>query len=133
MRGIGDNHGPRLDDEDQIRPMLAVAANCGRCRHWRPPPERDRDDYRAFQNGAIKRRIAEPRGACDRVRLRPTGPTSFSATVERSRCYNFEPKEAPARATRVRGFVTIYENGRIAWQGTEGDEPAQYRQQELDL
>lgn len=98
---LGHNGGPPLDSDP---PRLPDGACCRRCRHWRAPSEREESDYRAYQMGVIRRRVAEPSGACDRVILRPGGLTAF---------------------------VTIYENGRIVWQGREGDEPGAYRQGDL--
>lgn len=52
----------------------------------------------------------------------------------RSRCFNFEAKADPEPDRRSgRGFVTIWQGDKILWQGTEGEEPPQFRQQELDL
>ncbi len=107
-------------------------ASCGRCAHWNPPSERETADYEAFQRGLTKRRVKEPAGSCDRVLLHARGRPAFAGTVARSRCFNFTEKP-PAPVKDGRGFVTIYEGGRVVWQGTEGDEPAEYRQGELDL
>ncbi|MGE4431667.1 MAG: hypothetical protein AB7E05_13085 [Sphingobium sp.] len=42
-------------------------------------------------------------------------------TMGRSRCFNFEAKPAPVHEPRAgQAFVTIYENGRIVWQGRDG-------------
>ncbi|MFD1960525.1 hypothetical protein ACFSHP_18825 [Novosphingobium panipatense] len=45
---------------------------------------------------------------------------------------NFERKPDP-EPERGRGFVTIWQGDKIAWQGREGEEPAEFRQGELDL
>lgn len=134
MRGIGDNGGPCLQDEGRpTLPRLLYDAACCRCRHWNPPSEREKADFRAFQAGVKMRRVKEPAGSCGRVQHRPGGPLSFSATLGRSRCYSFESKDTPSRDPRTRGHVTIWQGDRILWQGTEGDEPAEYRQEELPL
>lgn len=132
MRGIGDNGGPRLDDADRT-PSLPYDAACCRCRHWTPPHERDEADFRAFQAGVKMRRVKEPSGACGHVQHRPGGPLSFSATLARSRCFNFAAKPPSGRDPRTRGHVTIWQGDRVLWQGTEGEEPAEYRQEELPL
>lgn len=127
--GIGHNGGPSLDDTPS-RPEQGAC--CRRCRHWQPPSEREESDYRAYVNGVIRRRIAEPSGACDRVLLRPGGIPSFSSTKDRSWCYNYEARPEPtAEDRRGQALITISENGRIVWQGREGEEPAQYRQTDL--
>ena len=52
----------------------------------------------------------------------------------RSFCYNFERKPDPEPEWgRGRAFVTIWQGDKIAWQGREGEEPAEFRQGELDL
>lgn len=125
---IGHNRPP----EDAPR-RLPRDGCCARCEHWNPPSERDQADYRAFALGISKRRVKEPSGSCDRVLLNPTGRTAFAGTVARTCCFNFEERSTPIDAGPRRGFVTIYEGDRIVWQGTEGDEPAEYRQGEFDL
>lgn len=129
---IGDNGGPPLDDPaPEPRQRLDNAA-CGRCEHWTPPSARDESNYRAWLGG-YGRRVKEPSGSCPRMQHRPGGPTSFAGTMGRNFCFNFEPKiVAPVEGDR-RGFVTIYMNGNVVWQGTAGDEPAEFCQDELDL
>ncbi|MDH2228075.1 MULTISPECIES: hypothetical protein [Hyphomicrobiales] len=114
-------------------PLLPSGASCARCQYWSSPSERETQDYEAFRLGLARRRVKEPSGACDRVLLRWNGSPTFAATVARSRCFNFAERETPLPVVDRRGFVTIYENGRIVWQGTEGDEPANYWQAELDI
>ena len=41
--------------------------------------------------------------------------------------------QAPAAASVGGGFVTIWQSGRIAWQGPEEKTPARYLQETLDL
>lgn len=56
----------------------------------------------------------------------------FSATDGTFGCRNFAaapPKPIP----RGGGFVMIWADGRIAWQGREKDVPACFLQQDLDL
>lgn len=135
-RPIGHNNGPPLDDERPAAaetPRLPYDAACARCAHWTPPSEREESDYRAW-TGGYGRRVKEPSGHCFRVLHRPGGPTAFAGTMGRSRCFNFEAKADPEPDRRSgRGFVTIWQGDKILWQGTEGEEPAQFRQQELDL
>lgn len=57
---------------------------------------------------------------------------AFSATTAEFGCINFEPKPEPPRP-KGGGFVTIYEGGRVVWQGPEEAVPARFNQQELDL
>jgi len=76
--------------------------------------------------------VKRPTGACDRVHLGNRPTPAFSATTAEFGCRNFEaaaPKPSPAGG----GFVTIWENGRIVWQGPEEKMPARYLQQALDL
>lgn len=129
---IGHNGGPPLDDPAPEPPRLPYDAACVRCAHWNPPSAREESDYRAWQGG-YGRRVKEPSGHCFRVMHRPGGPVSFSGTMGRSRCFNYEPKPPPLPDTRGRGFVTIWQGEKILWSGTEGEEPAEFRQGELDL
>lgn len=135
-RHIGHNNGPPLDDERPTAaetPRLPQDAACARCAHWTPPSGREESDYRAWKGG-YGRRVKEPSGHCFRVMHRPDGPTAFAGTMGRNRCFNFEAKADPEpQPGSGRGFVTIWQGDRILWQGTEGEEPAQFRQQELDL
>lgn len=128
--GPGHNGGPPLDDE---RPVLRADWACARCAHWKPPSEREQSDYRMFQIGVTKRRVKEPSGICDRIMHRPGGPTAFGGTMGRSSCFNYEPAPPPPEPQDRRGFVTIWQGDRIVWKGIEGEEPAEFRQQELDL
>lgn len=93
--GVGDNGGPPLDDPAPASPpeppRLAHDAACARCLHWNPPSEREEADYRAWKGG-YGRRVKEPSGHCFRVMHRPGGPVSFSGTMGRSRCFNYEAK-----------------------------------------
>lgn len=125
---IGHNGAP---PEPPAR--LPYGANCARCQHWAAPSERDVRDYEAFQRGVTRRRVKEPSGFCHRILHSPRGTPAAGGCVGRSFCFNFEEDTRPKPEQDRRGFVTIYEGGRIIWQGTEGDEPAEYRQAELDL
>ena len=128
--GIGDNGGPRLDDQAPTPPIHSPrpqGAACSRCLHWIPPTERKESDYRAWQGG-YGRRVKEPSGYCHRILHRPGGHTATGGTMGRSFCYNFEEK--PAREPewgRGRAFVTIWQGDKIVWQGREGEEPAEFR------
>lgn len=117
------NGGPALDDEDRGPP---VPRYCKYCRHWSPPSEREVSDYEAFQRGVSRRRVKRPSGSCDRVLMQAGKPLAFSATVDTSGCLNFSAK--PTEPIRCgRGFVTIYEGGRVVWKGHEEDLPEEYR------
>ncbi len=119
MSRIGHNGGPSLDDGP---PILGADWCCARCRHWNPPSEREESDYRMFVIGVNKRRVKEPSGSCDRVLHRPGGIPAFAGTMGRNRCYHFEAKPKPAYESRYgQAFVTIYQDGRIVWQGREGE------------
>jgi hypothetical protein len=56
----------------------------------------------------------------------------FSATTAEFGCRNFaaSPPKPPSEGG---GFVTIWECGRIVWQGPEKAVPARFLQQDLDL
>lgn len=133
MRGIGDNNGPPLDDGPPDPPRLAADAACCRCAHWTAPSAREESDYYAYKIGIERRPVKEPRGSCLRVQHRPGGPLAFSATVARGSCFSYEPKPVTPTDPPTRGFVTIWRGDKILWQGTEGEEPAEFRQEELDL
>jgi hypothetical protein len=131
---IGHNGGPALDDTPPAPPRLPYDAACVRCIHWTPPSEREESDYRYWAMTGRGRRVKEPSGHCFRVMHRPGGPLSFSGTMGRSSCYNYEAKPPPAYRPSGQGFVTIWGPGdKILWQGREGEEPAEFRQGELDL
>lgn len=83
-------------------PLLPSWASCARCQHWNPPSDQETRDYDLFRLGLARRRVREPRGACDRVMLRWNGPSAFSATVGRSRCFNFTERERPQRRPVIR-------------------------------
>lgn len=128
---LGHNGGPPLDDTSQ-RPTLPAGASCRSCRHWRAPPEAEERNYEAFRLGLSRRRVRRPSGACDRVVLGPGRPPAFSATSAEFVCLNFEQRP-PAPPRSGGGYVTIYEGGRIVWQGPEERLPSRFQQDELDL
>lgn len=133
--GFRHNGGPPLEDGAAAAepPRLPADAACLRCVHWHPPSEREESDYRVWQGG-YGRRVREPSGHCFRVMHQQGGPTAFAGTMGRNRCFNFERKSDPDPAQcRTRGFVTIWQDGKIVWEGTEGEEPAELRQGDLDL
>ncbi|MGI9377722.1 MAG: hypothetical protein ACR2PC_16765 [Tsuneonella suprasediminis] len=57
--------------------------------------------------------------------------TVFSATSAEFGCLNYEAKPLPVRSTGG-GFITIWRNGRIAWQGPEENIPPRFLQGVLD-
>lgn len=115
------NGGPPLED-----PVPAPQGRCRDCRHWEPPPESLERDYEWFRLGLSRRRVKRPTGFCDRVLLGNSDIPAFSGTVGSFSCRNFEP--APPRPQpEGRGFVTIWQGDRIAWQGPEDEIPARFR------
>lgn len=95
------------------------------CRHWNAPSETWESEYRHFEMTGRGRRVKRPTGTCDRVLL--GGKVAFGATHGDFCCGNFAPK--PPAPRQAGGWVTIYENGRIVWQGPEEDQPPE----QLDL
>lgn len=110
---------------------LPAGASCSRCHHWRAPDQRDVSAFDYWQRTGKGRRVKEPSGTCDRIMHSPGKTPAFGGSMGRSACYNFEPDQREKPSHDRRGFVTIYEGNRIVWQGTEGDEPPEYRQGEL--
>ena len=95
----------------------AAAANariCGRPRGARPP------------------RVRRPVGACDRVVLSPGCPPAFSATTAEFGCCNFD-RRPPEPKPVGGGYATIWESGRVVWQGAEEAIPARFLQADFDL
>lgn len=124
---IGHNGGPPLK-----QPACQVRGLCKHCVQWRAPSEWEQRAYESFRLGLSHRRVKRPSGTCDRVLTAPGRPTSFSATTAEFGCLNFEAKPPPPRLVGG-GFVTIYEAGRIVWQGPEEKLPARFRHGEMDL
>ncbi|MEO5326421.1 hypothetical protein PV773_24190 [Mesorhizobium sp. CC13] len=123
----GHNGGPPLEEPaDHRRPQ------CKHCIHWHAPPENEQRAYERFRIGLSCRRVKRPAGTCDRVLLEDRKTRVFSATTAEFGCLNFEAKPPPAR-TVGGGFVTIWRNGRIAWQGSEEKIPPRLLQETLDL
>ena len=120
------NGGPPLDEDRQ------AGGRCRDCRHWRPPPEAESRAYEFFRLGLSRRRMRRPAGACDRVVLSAGRAPAFSATTAEFGCINFDARP-PEPRSRGGGFVTIYEAGRVVWQGPEEAVPARFGQEELDL
>ena len=123
----GHNGGPPLDGPDARQD-----GRCKNCIHWHAPPEREQRDYENFRLGLSRRRVKRPSGTCDRVLLVGRTSTVFSATAAEFGCLNYEAKPRPPRPVGG-GFVTIWRNGRIAWQGPEEKTPSRYLQETLDL
>lgn len=125
--GPGHNGGPPLDEPADHRPGL-----CRHCWRWKAPPEEEQRSYELFRLGLSRRRVRRPSGTCDRGLLGNRTTPVFSATDAGFGCRNFEA--APLLpVARGGGFVTIWENGRVVWQGREEDTPARFLQQDLDL
>ncbi len=122
----GHNGGPPLDE-----PVDRPPGRCKHCIHWDPPPENEQRAYEWFRLGLSRRRVKRPSGTCGRVLLAGRKSTVFSATSAEFGCLNFEAKPLPDRPTGG-GFVTIWRNGRIAWQGAEENIPPRYLRDMLD-
>lgn len=123
----GHSGGPPLDE-----PTPPAGGRCKHCRHWHAPPEGEQRTYEAFWLDLSRRRVKRPTDSCDRALLgSPTTPT-FSATSAEFSCGNFDAKP-PAPPPTGGGFVTVWKNGRIAWEGPEETLPARFLQQNLDL
>lgn len=125
--GLGHNGGPPLDE-----PGSDARGRCRDCRHWRAPPDTEQRAYEWFRLGLSRRRVRRPTGACDRVVLSASRAPAFSATTAEFGCINFEAKPPPPQP-KGGGFVTIYDGGRVVWQGPEEAVPARFNQEELDL
>jgi hypothetical protein len=123
----GHNGGPALDES--AAPRLG---RCKHCRHWKAPSEGERQAYEWFQLGLSRRRVRRPTGACDRVLFGNNPKPSFSATSGEFGCANFEAAPPPA-ILKGGGFVTIWQGGRIVWEGHEEAIPARFLQEDLDL
>lgn len=123
----GHNGGAPLDE-----PVDRRSGQCKHCVHWDAPPENEQRAYEWFRLGLSRRRVKRPSGTCNRVLLAGRKGTVFSATSAEFGCLNFEAKPPPARSTGG-GFVTIWRNGRIAWQGPEEKTPPRFLQEMLDL
>lgn len=111
-------------------PMPSDAA-CSRCHHWKAPDPRDVSAFDFWQATGRGRRVKEPSGTCDRILHSRGKAPAFGGTMGRNACFNYEADRRPKPDQDWRGFLTIYQGDRIVWQGTEGDEPAEYRQGEL--
>lgn len=129
VAGIGHNGGPVIAPPS----LLPHDAACLRCQHWKAPHDRDVSAYEYWKATGKGYRIKEPAGACDRVRMTESSAPAFAATKAHGRCFGYEAKPSQPFTQSAPGFVTIYEAGRVVWQGTEGEEPAAFRQQELPL
>ena len=104
---FGHNGRPPLEE-----PVRHARGRCRECRHWRAPSDDELRAYEWFRLGLSHRRVRRPAGACDRVVLSPGRPP--------------EPKPAG-------GYVTIWESGRVVWQGSEEAIPARFLQADFDL
>jgi hypothetical protein len=125
--GSGHNGGPPLDP-----PVRPEHGQCKTCILWHAPSGNEQRAYELFRLGLSRKCVKRPSGTCDRVLLAGRSSTAFSTTTAESGCLNFEAKPRPPRPVGG-GFVTIWRNGRIAWQGPEEKTPARYLQETLDL
>lgn len=122
----GHNGAPPLD------PPVPQRGQCKNCIHWNAPSEKQQRAYEFFRFGLSRKRVKRPTGTCDRVLLDGRSSTVFSATAAEFGCRNFEEKPRPARCAGG-GFVTIWNKGRVVWQGPEEKIPPRFQQQALDL
>ncbi|WP_244538695.1 hypothetical protein [Methylobacterium sp. ap11] len=79
-----------------------------------------------------RRRVKRPTGSCDRVLLGNNPRPAFSATAAEFGCANYEAAP-PAPIPKGGGYVTIWKDGRILWEGNEEAIPARFLQEDLDL
>lgn len=125
--GSGHNGGPPFEE-----PADQHLGRCKHCLHWQAPPEAERRAHESFRLGLSRRRVKRPAGSCDRVLLGNRTTPVFSATTAEFGCRNFVPAP-PKPPSEGGGFVTIWESGRVVWQGPENAVPARFLQQDLDL
>ena len=125
--GSGHNGGPPLDS-----PVRPERGQCKNCIYWHAPSDNEQRAYEMFRLGLSHKRVKRPSGTCDRVLMVGRSSTVFSATTAEFGCLNFEAKPRPPRPVGG-GFVTIWRNGRIAWQGAEEKIPPRFLQDDLDL
>jgi hypothetical protein len=124
---LGHNGGPSLEEPADTRP-----GQCKHCRHWKAPSEGEQHAHEAFRLGLSRRRVRRPTGACDRVLIGNSRVPAFSAMVGEFGCRNFEAAPPPPMP-KGGGFVTIWQGGRIVWEGYEEAIPARFLQQDLGL
>ena len=96
------------------------------------PSAGEQSAYEAFRTGLSRRRVRRPTGACDRVLIGNNPRPSFSATAGEFGCRNFEAAP-PAPMPKGGSYVTIWQGGRILWEGVEEAIPARFLQEDLDL
>ena len=123
----GHNGGSALDE-----PADPGSGRCKHCRHWKAPSQEEQRAYEWFQLGLSRRRVRRPTGACDRVLIGNNPRPSFAATNGEFGCANFEAAPPPPMPKRG-GYVTIWQGGRIVWEGHEEAIPARFLQEDLDL
>lgn len=124
---FGHNGGPPLEEPDRH-----ARGRCRECRHWRAPSDDELRAYEWFRLGLSHRRVRRPAGACDRVVLSPGRPPAFSATTAEFGCCNFD-RRPPEPKPVGGGYATIWESGRVVWQGAEEAIPARFLQADFDL
>jgi hypothetical protein len=122
----GHNGRPPLDEPDRQCGM------CKHCAHGKAPPEGGQRAYEHFRLGLSRRRMKRPTGSCDRELIGNRTTAVFSATTAEFSCRNFEPA-TPKPPASGGAFVTIWENGRIVWQGPEESILGRFLQKNLDL
>ncbi|MEN3238808.1 hypothetical protein PUR29_35815 [Methylobacterium ajmalii] len=124
---LGHNGGPALEEPTDTR-----SGRCKHCRHWKAPSDEEQRAYEWFHLGLSRRRVRRATGACDRVLIGNNPRPAFSATSGEFGCGNFEAAPLPPMP-KGGGYVTIWQGGRIVWEGHEEAIPARFLQEDLDL
>lgn len=121
----GHNGGPPLDE-----PVDRRSGQCKHCIHWDAPPENEQRAYEWFHLGLSRRRVKRPSGTCDRVL--PPGRKTPCSRLPRPSSDALTSRRSRSRPLDRGDFVTIWRNGRIAWQGPEENIPPRFLQDMLD-
>ncbi len=130
MTGIGHNGGPDLE----ARQFPAV--KCATCALWKPPIAADVRRYEAFRSGASKQRARKPSGYCVNQPDPRGGLLRYCGSTDAEHgCRNWQAKQQEDKPPpgQGRGWVTVWQVGRIAWQGHEEDAPGWALQDALNL
>lgn len=128
MTGAGHNGGPPLEE-----PTHPPAGTCGTCRHWQPPGPGEVRRYEIWHITGRGGRVREPSGSCDRMLTRPGAVPAHCGTKGRTAaCHNFVPAAPAPLSTRGGGYVMVWQDGRIAWQGWEEHLPERFRREERE-
>ena len=80
----------------------------------------------------LRRRVRRTTGACDRVLINTNPRPSFAATNGEFGCANFDAAP-PLLMPKGGSYVTIWQGGRIVWEGNEEAISAYFLQEDFDL